>query len=168
MPSTLIQSVAGEEPRRFRWLAKIGNHYSRTETSNVSWRNKWMNAYAQLAMVRSFTQVKIASCSTGWLSCIPNCWGLVRVLWKVSAGVCFDTDIWCLASWEIVQEQPGSLKSIENVLNVSCPVRFLSLSTVLKFACPCSSVYAPEKGLLLSCICRLKISLTEETNFTYL
>lgn len=107
--------------------------------------NKWVNAYVQLAMVRSFTQVQTASSSAGLFSCILNCWGLVRVLWKVSARVCFDSDIWCLASWEIVQEQPGSLKSVENVLNVRCPVRFLDLSTVLKFVCPRSSFYAPGK-----------------------
>ena len=92
------------------------------------------------------------------VSTMLSCWGLVRVLWKVSASVCFDSDLWCLASWEIVQEQPGSLRSVENVLNVRGPVRFLNLSTVLRFVCPCSSLYAPEKGLFLSCACHLKIS----------
>lgn len=48
-----------------------------------------------------------------------------------------------------VREQPGSLKPIENVLNGRCPVRFLNLSTDLRFVSPGSSLYAPEKRPLI-------------------
>lgn len=109
---------------------------------------------------RSFPRGEAAAPSTELLKACP-------VLWKGSASMCFDSDTRCLASWEIVREQPGSFTYIENVLNVRCPVRLLNLSTVLKFVCPRSSFYAPGKKKRPFIVLHLSLKRRKQTSLIF-
>lgn len=128
--STLTRAIAGGRAQVILMVSWDWESFIEDGVLKCFLNEQWINAYEQLAVVRLFTQVRMASLSTGRFSCVLSCWGLICVLWEVIARVLLDTDIWCLASWEIIQEQPGSLKSTENGM---CPGRFLSLPTVLKF-----------------------------------
>lgn len=60
--------------------------------------------------------------------------------------------------WGIVQDQPGSLKSVENVLSTGYPVRVFILLSVSKFVW--IPVYMPLKRLFFPCVCHSKIPST--------